>query len=140
MIESGYYPAGAEFDPSAPYNQSDPGDMEFGVTCSQSLSKSVSVWTSDYIPGSSGVDYEVNDEGGVDTISWEDDPDTSDTDWEKAYEEDHYTPLQLINLFKRYLESELNHTETVSKQPSFLKHLISECSDWVEDETEIIED
>ena len=140
MIESGYYPAGAEFDPSAPYNQSEPEDMEFEVVCSQSLSKNVSVWTSDYIPGASGVDYEVNDEGGVDTVAWHDDPDTSDTNWEDVYEEDHYTPLQLINLFKRYLESELNHTETVSKQPSFLKHLISECSDWNDDETEIIED
>ena len=29
MIESGYYPAGAEFDPNAPYNQSDPEPMEF---------------------------------------------------------------------------------------------------------------
>lgn len=121
MIESGYYPAGAEFDSAAPWNQSSPPEESFDVCVSQSLSKSVSVETDNYFL-----------EDGV--------PDTSDTNWEEVYEEDHYTPLQLINIFKRYLESEVNHTETVSKEPSFLKHLISECSDWNDDETEIFEE
>ena len=140
MIESGYFPAGAEFDPSAPYNQSDPDDKEFDVTCSQSLSKTVTVVTNNYIPGASGVDYEPDGEGGCSAVGWHDPDDTSDTNWADEYHDnDHYTPLQLIELFKKHLENELNRMAEV-KNEKWIKHLIEECSDWIEDDTEYVED
>lgn len=144
MKESGYYPPGAEFDSSAPYNQTDVSEKDFEVTCSQSLSKTVTITTNNYIPGASGVDYEPDGEGGYCASSWHDDPDTSDTDWAKEYKNDHYTPLELINKFKEYLveqwdilkdAEEANDAGTKQKKRE-IKHLIEECDCWNEDETE----
>ena len=150
MIESGYYPPGAEYDPNAPYNQSDIPEKEFEVTCSQTLSKSIEVWTSNYIPGASGVDYESDDEGGCYASAWHDDPDTSDTNWSQEYDANGYkTPLQLIQMLKGYLEDELKKWEEVDKQDPHkwastqvrkFKSLIEECDCWTEDETEFIEE
>lgn len=65
MIESGWYPPGAEFDPNAPYNQIEVPQKDFEVTCSQSLSRTAIVTTNNYTPGASGVDYEPDDEGDI---------------------------------------------------------------------------
>jgi len=139
MYDSYNYPAGAD-TPSAPWNEVDIPEQEFNVVCSQTLSKSASVWTSNYIPGNSGVDYEVDDEGHPYASSWQDPDDTSDTNWAEEWKENnHYTPLQLIELFKKYLENDLNRFGD-TKDSKRLKHLIEECSDWVEDETEYVED
>lgn len=138
MYDNYNYPAGADNE-SAPWNQSDPEEKEFSVLCSQSLSKTVTVTTCNYIPGDSGVDYEPDDEGGYYADQWHDPDDTSDTDWDEEYHDnDHYTPLQLIELFKQHLENELAKTEDV-KDSRRIKHLIEECSDWTEDETEYLE-
>ena len=140
MRESGYFPAGAEFDPLAPYNEPIVPEKDFEVTCSQSLSKTVTVTTNNYIPGASGVDYESDDEGGYCASGWHDPDDTSDTNWADEYHNnDYHTPLQLIGLFKQYLENELNRMGEV-KNKKWIKHLIEECSDWQEDDTEIVED
>ena len=140
MRESGYFPAGAEFDPLAPYNEPIIPEKDFEVTCSQSLSKTVTVTTNNYIPGASGVDYEPDDEGGYYASGWHDPDDTSDTNWTDEYHNnDYHTPLQLIELFKQYLENELNRMGEV-KNERWIKHLIEECSDWQEDDIEIVED
>lgn len=146
MHESGYYPPGAEFDPNAPYNQSDIPEEEFEVTCSQSLSRTASVWTNNYIPGASGVDYEPDDEGGCYAVGWHDDPDTSDTNWAEEYHDnDHYTPIQLIGLYKETLKEQLKSWEGMDEIPSAkaqirrIEHLIEECEGWTEDETEYVE-
>lgn len=140
MRESGYFPAGAEFDPSAPYNEPSVPEKEFDVTCCQTLSKTVTVYTDNYTPGASGVDYEPDDEGGYTAVGWHDDDDTSDTNWADEYHDnDHYTPLQLIGLFKQCLEENLKNG-LVFKNPSTTKSLIEECEGWTEDETEYVED
>ena len=138
MSAADYFPAGAYNDPSAPYNQSDPEEKEFDVTCSQSLSKTVTVTTNNYTPGASSVNYEPDDEGGYYASGWHDPDDTSDTNWSEEYQDnDHYTPLQLISLFKKHLENELNRMGDV-KDSRRIKHLIEECSDWTEDDTEYV--
>ena len=102
-------------------------EKEFEVTCSQSLSKSTKVYTEEY-------KLEYDPEYGSNVI------DTSDTDWEYVYCEDHHTPLQLISLFQRYLEEMLQPTGVVSRYPSYIKHLIAECEGWIEAETTICVD
>lgn len=140
MSAADYYPAGAYRDPSAPFNQSDPEEKEFSVLCSQTLSKSATVLTDDYVPGGSGVDYEPDGEGGYYSSVWQDPDDTSDTNWETAYHDnDHYTPLQLIALFKQFLEEYLSNG-LVFKTPAYTKHLLEECDGWQEDEVEYLED
>lgn len=130
-FESGYYPPGAEFDPSAPWNEPEIPEQDFNVSVYQTLKKETVVTTDDYIPV-----VEDEPQNGI----HESYADTSETDWPEAYENcEHYTPLQLIQLFKRYLESELHHTKDVSRFPSFLSQLIEECEGWTEEEFEVQE-
>ena len=144
---SNYPPMSQSQWDSAPFNQSDPENKEFSVLCSQTRSKSTTVLTNDYAPGGSGVDYEPDDEGGYYGSAWQDPDDTSDTNWEAAYHDnDHYTPIQLINLFKeslkRHLETvkELDDCEVGKVVIKRIEHLISECEGWQEDEVEYLED
>lgn len=144
------YPPGAEYDPSAPWNQSEIPEKDFEVTCSQCLSRTATVWTNNYIPGASGVDYEPDDEGGYYASGWHEDDNTSDTDWSEEYDSNGYkTPLQLIQMLKGYLQKDLEKWEEENKkephrwaetQVGILKGLIEECDCWTEDETEFIEE
>lgn len=146
MSLSNYPPGVSDSTIDAPWNQSDPEDMDFEVTCSQSLSKTVTVTTNNYIPGASGVDYETDDEGGCYATSWHDDPDTSDTDWAKEYQNDHYTPIQLIGIFKETLIKQRNSWEgmedtyAAKMELRKINHLIEECENWCEDETEFMQE
>lgn len=136
--------------PNTPWNDpGDPPEKDFDITCSQSLSRTAVVTTNNYIPGAEGVDYESDDEGGYYASGWHDPDDTSDTDWEKEYDEcGYYTPLQLIQLLKEYVEKDLNNVGNIAKETNqnkeFLekkfKHLIEECDCWTEDETEYVEE
>lgn len=140
MSEADYYPAGAYNDTNAPYNQEDVPEKEFEITCSQTLSRTVTVTTNNYVPGASGVDYEPDGEGGYDACGWQDPDDTSDTDWANEYHDnDYHTPLQLIQLLKQVLENDLQHG-IVFKSPRFTQDLINECEGWTEDETEFVEE
>ena len=135
------YPSGlSDNTPGAPWNEPDVPEKEFDVTCSQTLSRTVTVITNNYVPGASGVDYEPDDEGGYYASGWHDPDDTSDTNWADEYHDNDYlTPLQLIEIFKQYLENDLNRMGEV-KNERWIKHLIEECSNWTEDETEYVED
>ena len=145
---SNYPPGLSDNTPGCPWSDPEIPEKDFDVTCSQSLSKTVTVTTSNYIPGASGVDYEPDGEGGYYASSWHDPDDTSDTNWEEEYKHDHYTPLELINKFKEHLmkqwdtlkdAEEANDTETKYKKRE-IQHLIEECSNWTEDETEYVEE
>lgn len=136
MIESGYYPPGAEFDPNAPWNQEELPEKTFDVCVSQTLSKSTKVTTNDYIPEDNGLD-----EDGM----YYEDIDTSCTDWKEAYSGNQSsTPLELLEAFKTLLEEIVNgdndSLQSLTSRRSEFKHLIEECEGWVEDELEIIEE
>lgn len=123
----------SEWD-SAPWNQTEPDEKEFDVLCSQTLSKSFKVLSSNY---TEGYDEERDDDGHTAKIPW---IDTQDIDWESEFKyNEHHTPLELINLFKQCLEDNL-HKGIVFKTPHYTKHLIEECEGWVDDETVIIEE
>jgi len=139
MSEADFYPAGAYLDPSAPYNQVDVPDKEFEVTCSQTLSKTTSIWTNDYIPGASGVDYEPDDEGGCCAYGWQDPDDTSETNWKQAYKDVAMTPLDIINACGK-LAKYLLEQGTTYIGPLHMKGLIEECQGWDEDDYEVIEE
>ena len=130
------YPDGlSDSTVGAPWNDPDVPEKEFDVTCTQTLSRTVSVLTSNYIPGGEWCEYD----DGI-TIGGHDPDDTSDTNWADEYHDnDYHTPLQLIELFKQYLENDLNRMGEV-KNERWIKHLIEECSNWTEDETEYVED
>ena len=77
MIESGYYPIGAEFDPKAPYNEEIIPDKEIEVTISVTLSKTVKITVNDYT---------IDEEGYCDF---------SECDLHKAVKEQIKLPQQL---------------------------------------------
>lgn len=132
---SNYPPMSQSQWDAAPFNEEVIPEKDFEVTCSQSLSKTVTITTDNYIPGGEWCEYD----DGI-TIGGHDPDDTSDTNWADEYHNnDYHTPLQLIELFKQYLENELNRMGEV-KNKRWIKHLIKECSDWTEDETEYVED
>lgn len=126
MYDNDNYPAGAD-TPSAPWNDTPVPVRVFNVCISQSISKTTTVFTDNYIP-------QPDEEMGC-TFA-----DTSDTNWlDEYHDNDHYTPAQLIVLFKMCLE-DLQATGVTWKSPDYMEHLIEECGDWEEDETEIVED
>ena len=133
MIESGYYPSGTQYQRTAPWCAEEVPEREFDVLCSQSLSKTATVFTQNYTPI---TEREYDGETYFDVTDY----DTSNTDWGDEYHEnDHYTPIQLIELFQKYLLDEVNGSCTVNKNNDYLNHLISECNNWTEDETMIVE-
>ena len=74
MKESGYYPAGAEFDPRAPWNEVELPPKEIEVTISAIVSKTMKVPVGDYI---------IDEEGEADF---------SNCDLKKAVEENIKLP------------------------------------------------
>lgn len=86
MIESGYYPMGAEHDARAPWNQSEPPEEEIEVLVSITLSKSVKIKVKDYV---------VVDEGKDEDGDYFKSLDFSDCDLKSAVEEQIYLPHQL---------------------------------------------
>ena len=114
---------------SAPFNEVEVPDRQFDVCISQILSKSTSVTTNDYVPE---VDQ---DEDGIYEST-----DTSDTDWNEAYKNEHLTPLQLIGKFKDFLTKHLPDPVVDLAEYKKWKKLISECDGWVEDELTVLEE
>ena len=74
MKESGYYPAGAEFDPRAPWNEVELPPKEVEVTISAIVSKTMKVPVRDYT---------IDEEGNIDF---------SECDLKKAVEENIRLP------------------------------------------------
>ena len=74
MKESGYYPAGAEFDPRAPWNEVEQPPKDIEVTIYAIVSKTIKVPVRDYI---------IDEEGNIDF---------SECDLKKAVEENIRLP------------------------------------------------
>lgn len=130
MSESGYYPLGTEFSSDAPWNQHDNKGLGFEVAISQSLSKTATVITTDY---KEEEDYDdcLNQKVIV--------ANTEDTNWNRVYAEQHYTPIELINILRNYLKNDIEHNYTPLSLTT-KENLIKECENWIEDETEVIEE
>ena len=74
MKESGYYPAGAEFDPRAPWNEVELPPKDVEVTIAAIVSKTINVPVRDYT---------IDEEGNIDF---------SECDLKKAVEENIRLP------------------------------------------------
>lgn len=119
---SGNYPLGAYNDPYAPYNWPENEPEAFAAEVQQTLHKNVEIYTDQYIKEGDPEYYEY---------------DLSEVDWDSEYHDnDHYTPLQLIELYKKELETKLELTEDKAKR-KWLEHMIKECSNWEEVDTEV---
>ena len=137
MIESGYYPIGEEYNPNAPYNQSNIEPIQLKVIISQSLSRPTTIEVTDYITNE-WEDVEI-DEGGkfhkIEGIEY----DFSDSDLKGAYERQEYTIPELLDYLKDYLIADINKCNEESKKRK-LQHILKCCKAWEVDETEVIEE
>ena len=127
MTESGYYPPGAEFDPNAPYNQSEPEPIKLDVYITQVFSKPATIEVTDY-------EYEVDE--------FEKCYYTSNCDL-KGATCNQVTTIEdiLTELPNIYKELTTNDSGTITKyQLNRLKVLAKACEGWNLDEFEVVED
>lgn len=126
MYESGYYPPGAEHDPNAPWNQSEPDAVTKEVEYSCTMRRTADVETTDYVPGT----WEKDEDG----FGYRDGDDFSDTDWLGDYKEQYRTPAELIDLLKA-TAVELSQGMIPAKTMKFWKDVVADCEKWtIEDE------
>lgn len=120
MRESGYYPAGAEFDPRAPYNQEDPPELTFRRRVIVTIERDCDITTDDYDPPAYG--------------DFDDEADTTCTDWEAAYAADHASLPDLLAKLREYLQRDLAKLDPTKGSPrkTRLRRLISDCEGWEE--------
>lgn len=120
MYDNYNYPAGAD-TPDAPWNQSEPDDKEFLVDVEYILQKkNVKVTTKDYKP-----EVVINDEEIVEPL------DTSDTNWENAYEESgHLTIQELLNELKEYVKADMQTCSPNTCKGAYLKRVLEDCDGW----------
>ena len=136
MIQSGYFPIGEEYNPNAPYNQSNIEPIQLNVIISQSLSRPTTIEVTDYITNE-WEDIEIDEDGKfhkIEGIEY----DFSDSDLKGAYERQEYTIPELLDYLKDYLIADINKCNEESKKRK-LQHILKCCEDWEVDETEVIE-
>ena len=119
MIESGYYPPGAEFDPNAPYNEKELPEKEIEVTVSITLSKTVKIKVSDY------TIYSNEDDNG----KCFDEIDYSDCNLKEAVEKQMYLPQEAGQLISNVIIN-----PDIAKNTAIIKDL----SNWNVDEMEVM--
>ena len=137
MKESGNYPLGTEYNPNAPWNQTNPEPVKVEVTISQSLSRSTTIEVTDYT-ATKYDDIEYDEDGYINRIEGID-YDFSDSDLKGAYEEQEYTIPELLNYLKAYLIVDINECSKESGKRKKLQHILNCCEGWEVDETEVVE-
>lgn len=147
MFESGYFPPGAEHDPNAPYNQSDPDPIDIDCYVSCSISKDVTVSTTDYI-AEKWEDWDMDAEGDY-VHSGGVDYDFSNCNFSEVYHQNHYGILELLEQLKVFLEGAIEKLEQLSPEASkeekaarranlrIYKQMLEDCQGWTLDEEEV---
>jgi len=117
FIMSGYYPAGAEYNPNAPWNQEDLTEEEIEVTVSVTLSKTMKIHVSDYT-----VEDEGSDEDGLPYRNL----DFSNCNLKEEAKNQHWLPQEIL--------------ERVATGQNLSNILKEDCQDWIVDDFEVIQE
>lgn len=136
MIESGFYAPGTEFDKNSLWNEVEYPEEEFNVTIVETLSKDVTIFTSDY-----NLEVDCDEDGCYRNC------DISDTSWKEEYKKQGCTAIETLIAVKTYLEEvrleqliELSRCRSLTteeqKELRVVKDLIEQCSDWKQEEIE----
>ena len=154
--ESGYCPPGAENDPNAPWNEPpEPDEVDIEVTASYSMSRTYTISTNDYIP-TIKEDYDVDiDEDGNRCVTGGryKSQDFSDTNWEKAFENDsnalgipallevlHKVADEKVSFFIKELEKD--HTsegkKIINRWLKEWQNIKQSCENWIVDEFVVV--
>ena len=125
MMESSYYPPGAEFNPNAPWNQVESPEIEIEVTVSVTLSKTVKVIVNDC-----KVEEDADEDGRY--LSY----DLSECDLHKAVEDQVVLPQNLAEFTEKMFNHDLNLK--AAGMPKYLRNAIADCKGWTVDNMEVI--
>lgn len=108
------YPCGAD-TPDAPWNQDnrEPDYIERDVEVCISLSKTVTICTNDYIPTiEEDYDVDIDEDGNRVMVGGKfESQDFSDTNWNKAYQEDDCYIITLLQEYGEILKKEIATNE-----------------------------
>ena len=135
MYDNYHYAPGSD-TPDAPWNQVENPEEEFNVTIVETLSKDVTIVTTNY-----NLEVDCDEDGCYRNC------DTSDTDWKDEYKKEGCTAIETIIAVKTYLEEVRlqqlidlsncrNLTTEEQKELRVVKDLIEQCSDWKQEEIE----
>lgn len=116
------YPLMSQSDwDNAPWNQSEPDDKDFLVDVEYVLQKkNVKVTTKDYKPEIVNKDEEI-----VEPL------DTSDTNWEDAYNNSgHFTIQEMLDELKEYVKADMQTCSPNTCKGAHLKRLLEDCQGW----------
>lgn len=124
-FESGYYPPGAEHDPRAPYNQSDPEEITYNACVSVCMSKSTKLSTQ-Y--------YEADEYDGEVYIT------KTPLDPKDDYKRICYSVTDLFKEFQNLLNEKLQDPNLNWIKRREYQDMLEDASGWVVDDLEVIED
>jgi hypothetical protein len=124
------YPAGAENDPKAPWNEpSDPDAVTKEMEFICELRRRADVSTINYTPGAAEIIYE---HGECDVVYAPDD--FSETDWVEEWHNNHFSPEELLSILSE-IATNLAQNKTPKYTQKQLLRIAEECKGWdVEDE------
>lgn len=148
MMDNYNYPVGTDTK-DAPWNERENDTKEFDTTFEFTLTKTTKIETSDYIQD---WDYVCDDETGREKLV----PcgtDTSGVDWFREYSQQHLTPFEIIQEFKRqlpalftYYTEKRDNTDNPSEKSfcndnlSILDKVLSNLDGWEQEEGEAREE
>lgn len=110
MIESGNYPAGAEYDPDAPWNEA-PSDTykDIKAECAVRVT----------------LEKEQEVDACVDAFAG-----FEDIDWHQQYEDNNITLVDMLEELRCYVKKELGHTSHTSSRYGYLCRMLAACQGW----------
>lgn len=146
MYDNYNYPLGAD-TPNAPWNQKKLKPLDVNCYISCSLSKDVTVTTSNYIT-EEWEDYDIDTEGNC-THTVEVNYDYSNCNFNEDYHREHYSIPELLKQLEVFLHSAIEDLEKsapeitaenkVAKrtQLKIYKQMLGDCKGWTLDEEEV---
>lgn len=126
MRESGYYPMGAEFDPSAPWNEREQAPITVECEVVTTIVKHVDVETKSY--------YRESPEpwNGMYGYNY----DTSDVDWDEEYNEQYLSIPELLDNMRRLLQK-VDATALTRAERRTYDRVMKESQGWEEESTDV---
>lgn len=125
------YPWGAD-TANAPWNQSEPEEIEREVEYSCVLRRTAEVGTTNYVGG--GTYAEWDGEGYITAVE---EPDFDNTDWLEEYKNREYTPIDLIEKLKEIAltlaKDEMPQRPKESRK-NYWKVLAQACEGWTQED------
>lgn len=113
------YPAGAEFDPNAPYNESEPPEVDVELTATEKMTKTITVYTNKVWRVYDEEGYGSYEKDGFDPRdAWDEETDSLETTLGKALEEITALRKEAESHIKRLkaLEEALAGWETLERE------------------------